>query len=132
MSCDCDNPENSDESSYTNSSNTATPSTHSPVTSKYESGDISSCDEHDGESPESPVTVGSLNATCIQSTGLAPLVNVLRILTVTDSFGSNVNTINTSLGSGSVGSSFDNITPWVYLTQNGSNVVGAALGDADG
>ena len=132
MSCDCDNPENSDESSYTNSSNTATPSTHSPVTSKYESGDISSCDEHDGESPESPVTVGSLNATCIQSTGLAPVVNVLVILTVTDSLGSNVITINAPSARGSVNSSLDNITPWVYLTQNGSKVVGEALGDEDG
>ena len=54
------------------------------------------------------------------------------ILTVTLTSGTNVTMINTPLGSRRVNSSLLNITPLVYSTQNGSNVVGEALGEIDG
>ena len=129
MSSDCDSPAKSDESSYTNTSNTATPSTHSPVTSKYESGDMAVFDEHDTESPG---VLGSLNATWIQLRRSPPVVNLLTILAVTDTSGVKVKMLSVSFGSGSVNSCFDNMTPLVYSTQNGSKVVGEALGDEDG
>ena len=129
MSSDCDSPAKSDESSYANNSNTATPSTHSPVTSKYESGDILTFDEHDTESPG---VSGSLYATCIQLRRSPPVVNVLKILTLTDTSGVKVKMLSVSAGSGRVNSCLDSMTPLVYSTQNGSKVVGEALGDADG
>ena len=129
ISFDWNKPSNAADSSYTNKSNTATPSTHSPVTSKYESGDILTSDEHDTESPG---VSGSLYATCIQLRRSPPVVNVLKILTLTDTSGVKVKMLSVSAGSGRVNSCFDSMTPLVYSTQNGSKVVGEALGDADG
>jgi phage tail tape-measure protein len=52
--------------------------------------------------------------------------------TVTLSPGTNDKIISTPSGRRSVSSSLVSITPLVYSTQNGSNVVGAELGAADG
>ena len=46
--------------------------------------------------------------------------------------GTNDVMINVPLGSFRVTSSLVNMTPVVYVTQNGSKVVGEELGDADG
>ena len=93
---------------------------------------MSSIDAHDGESPESPTTLGSLKATCIHPRRFAPVVKTLEILTVTLVFGSKLKMTNALSGSRRVSSSLLNMTPLVYSTQNGSKVVGEALGDAEG
>ena len=59
-------------------------------------------------------------------------MNTFEILTVTLVLGSKLKMINASSGSSRLGSFFVSCTPVVYSTQNGSKLVGAALGDAEG
>ena len=59
-------------------------------------------------------------------------MKTLTICTVTLTFGMKFKMTNTPFGSLRASSSLVNMTPLVYTTQNGSKVVGAALGAADG
>ena len=107
---DWESPEKAAESSYTNKSKMATPSTHSPLTEKESLGAMLSTDVHDGESP---ATSGSLKTTCIHPRGSVATVKTLTIWTVTLTLGTKFKMTNTPFGSLRANSSLVSMTPLV-------------------